>query len=289
MDSIFQKVTTLMKHLEKSTDRRAQLIIDIWDGQSISKSPLENTIEFTNRMLVVGPFTYPPQIMNTHLLLAMAEAVPTETPCEAIMNFLVSIATEKLKWEIEIDCNTCMRTGICSKRDCPSCIMKTMNCHDTHRPSYPALLGKPLWLGIQILQKHHPNVTIETDTFDMMYQTPLTDTTLRIVYDPKSGLIVPPAPSIGRPELYDTRESCFISNKEGQCITLPSQAPVEWYRFIGKHVDDIAFQLRQKYPHAIVQGIPQYSLLPPGQLRHDRIVLRYDDTTKKITTIPFIG
>jgi hypothetical protein len=288
-DSLAANASSMMTQLKKNSDPRAQMVLGIWDGHSVSRSPLENTIAFTNRQLVIGPPTHPAPLLNTHLLLAMADAVPTDAPCEAIMNFLVDVATTQLNWDVEIDCTTCMRTGICSNRDCAACIINTMTCNDTHRPSYPALLGKPLWLGLQILKKHHPHVTIETDTFDMMYQTPLNDTTLRIVYDPKSGLIVPPAPSLGRPEVYDTRESCFITNRAGQCITLPSQAPVEWYTFVGKHVDDVSFQLRQKYPHAIIQGIPQYALLPAGHLRHDRIVLRYDDTTKKITTIPFIG
>jgi hypothetical protein len=286
-----KKATQLLAHLSShpkhAIDPRTQVLMRIWDGKSVYPSQEEGSIRFTrDRTMVLGR-----NITNSQLLLAMAQAAsdPIERPCQAIMLFLVLVATEELGWSVTIDCSTCHQTGICSDKDCPKCTYASTNCNDTSRPSYPALLDKPGWLALSIMKKHHPDKTVRLTTSDMLYQMPSDDSVITVVVDPKSGMVVPPAPSTGsRPERYEARETCFMLDEGNMCVTLPSKPPVEWFRYVGQNVDKVVDQLKRRYPHAAVKGIPQYKLVP-NTWRHDRIMIRYNDETKAVTHVPFIA
>jgi len=261
--------------------------MEIWDRRSVYTTDEQGVVRFTRgRTMVLGS-----GVTNAQLLLAMAQAAsdPVGRPCEAVMLFLVTIATEELGWRVEIDCSTCHSTGVCTDTHCPKCVFESSDCNDTSRPSYPALLGKPGWIAMTVLKKHHPGKNIRLTTDDLLYQQPSDDNVITVVVDAKSGLVVPPVPSTGsRPEKYDTRETCFMLDETNNCVTLPSKSPIEWFRYVGQHVDQVVDDLRRQYPSAAVKGIPRFALIEKTW-RHDRIIVRYSDQSKLVTHVPFIA
>jgi hypothetical protein len=286
MDS---RATQLLAHLAatRATDPRTQRLVGVWDGRSVYNTDDQGVVRFTrDRTMVLGT-----GVTNAQLLLAMAHSAsdPVGRPCEAIMLFLVTVATEELGWRVEIDCSTCHSTGVCNDQHCPKCVFESTDCNDTSRPAYPALLGKPAWIAMTVLKKHHPQKTIRLTTDDLMYQQPSDDNVITVVVDAKSGLVVPPVPSTGsRPEKYDTRETCFMLDEANNCVTLPSKSPIEWFRYVGQHVDQVVEDLRKQYPSAAVKGIPRFALVDKTW-RHDRIIVRYSDQSKLVTHVPFIA
>ena len=284
-----ERATRILAHIASTrpNDPRTPEILDVWDGKSVYRSNEPNRVRFTrDRTMVLGT-----NVTNTQLLLAIATAAsdPVGRPCEAIMLLLVRVATEELGWRVEIDCSTCHSTGICNDQHCAKCVFESTDCNDTSRPAYPALLGKPAWIAMTILKKHHPSKTIRLTTDDLLYQQPSDDSVITVVVDAKSGLVVPPIPSTGsRPEKYDTRETCFMLDEANNCVTLPSKSPIEWFRYVGQHVDQVVDDLKRQYPNAAVKGIPRFAIVEKTW-RHDRILVRYSDKSKLVTHVPFIA
>jgi len=292
-ESLRQHLRQLLEQVraKHGDDRHVPQLFQIWNG-SMDSSPKRGVLEFHGGRLFVGvwcPEKDSPGKWLTRLIIGVARATVHESLCAGMTTWL-QIATDELGWACEVDCDACYETGVCSTSDCPKCVWKLENCAKNNKFVWPELVGRPAWLASLILKTLQPGRRVILDPWDMLYQTPANPDVIRIVYDAKTGLVVTPAPHVtSSPEISGPRDACFSSVGGGVCYGAPpNPPPAEWASLVGQSLGTSALWLKARYPHAVVVPTPHTALIT-RDLRHDRIRLRYDPLTMKVTHVPTVG
>ncbi len=290
-ESIRQHLAQLMEAVRASGDRRAAHVLMAWNG-SVQSSPKRGTMVFVQGRLVVGPACPSrdtPARLRTRLIVALARASVAETLCAGTTAWLLQLATNTLGWDCEVDCDTCYQTGVCAQAECPKCTWNLEECAKINKFVWPELVGRPAWLATLILKHFHPGKRVVLDPFDMLYQTPADPDIIRIVYDARSGLVVTPAPHVtSSPEISGPREACFLA-PAGLCLGAPpNPPPAEWKTLVGEQLGASVEWLRARHPHAVIVPTPA-NLVVPRDWRHDRIRVRYDPATMRVSHVPTVG
>lgn len=290
---VAQHVTQLYEHIARRypEDKRTPLILRAWSGR-VHPTPVRNQVALVRGTLVVG--TWCPRRdtaarWRTRLITAIAKASVDDSLCSGTTAWLLQIATGELGWACELDCDACYETGVCLKTDCPKCTWNLDECAKKNKFVWPELLGRPAWIAQLVLKALHPTKRVVLDTYDTLYQTPANPDVIRIVYDARSGLVVTPAPYVtSSPEIATPREACFLA-PDGVCIGAPPNPPPKsWEKLVGEQLGAVILWLQAQYPHAVIVPTPSSQVIS-RDYRHDRIRVRFEPNTKRVSHVPTVG
>ena len=290
---ITENATQLFHQLARRymDDRRTTHILGIWTGR-VHESPTRHALQFVRGTMVVGSWCPNKDSLSrwrTRLITGVAKASVDDSLCAGTTAWLLQIATNELGWECDVDCDACYETGVCVKEDCPKCLWNIDNCAKNNKFVWPELIGRPAALASLILKTMHPQKRVILDPFDMLYQTPANPDVIRIVYDSRTGIVVPPAPYVtSSPEIAGPREACYLSPL-GLCLGAPpNPPPKEWDALKGRRLGETIGWLQAQYPHAVIVPTPSNQVIP-RDYRHDRIRVRYFQDTKLVSHTPTVG
>ena len=298
---IAERARHLFEHLRAhhAGDRRTADVLKVWHpSRPVVRDVLKASLQFQRGRLMVGcngstvatdSNSEPASRWNTRLIVAVAKAAVAEDLCAGATTWLLQVATTELGWQCAIDCDTCYETGVCLQKDCPKCDWNIEACSKNNKFVWPELVGRPAWLAKLILGHLQPGKRVVLDPWDMLYHTPANADVIRIVYDTKTGYVVTPPPHVtSAPEISGPREACFLA-PDGVCMGAPpNPPPAEWSGFVDQQVGGVIMHLRRRYPHAVVVGTPRHAIIS-RDYRHDRIRVRYDPETMRVSHVPTVG
>lgn len=283
LESIARRV---VRHLRSAFpyDINWRLLEKWWNGK-VFIGPTENaaTLDSSSGCLLVG---IPRdggsiEILTSRLLLALSRAASNGKACTTLHDTILREASKELKISFDVTCSDIVEHGLLESW------AKNVPCHFS-RTSWPEFIGLPLVTVVDAFQKSGRNV--EAYTWDSMYGKPASSNTVRVMYDAKTGLVVSPAPHVGSVPIPTNDDQCFIKPDDSfSCIGAPlGYPPPEWSSFVGKYFTEVVDALRFQYPHATIEALPS-TLGVSGNARRDRIVVRFNPLTARVSSVPMIG
>ncbi len=221
--------------------------------------------------------------LNTRLLLAMSTGSSNGRPCTRLHDSILKEASTNLGIRFELSCADIFEYGLNDTWG------KGVACHRS-RLSWPEVIGLPVQQVVEAFKKAgHP---VDVATWDTMYGKPPSPGVIRIIYDARTSRVVSPAPHIGSLSVPEKDDQCFLkADKESSvsCIGAPLKyPPAEWGKFVGKFFTEVVDSLRVQYPHATIEALPSTTAISTDR-RRDRIRVRFDPITARVTSIPTIG
>jgi hypothetical protein len=230
--------------------------------------------------------------LHARVFLAMSSGASGGRVCGDLHTTLLVEATDVLGFPVSLDCDDVVEFGMIrpGAKECTGCQWgpgAPSNCHE-QRKVWPELVGRPLRQVLSILKR--TGKPVEISTGDSMYERPLAQDVLRVVYDAKTGLVTSPAPREGVVPPPTSDSACFIkpdaASRTG-CLGSPVIPPSSWSKFVGQFLPDVVDILRMTYPHATIEPLPNNARVSPD-FREDRIRVRFD-AMGKVTSVPMVG
>lgn len=267
-----------------------------WNGRVLlGPVPYVASFDIHSGCLVVGvhPHTSDPAVLNAKALLALSTGISLGKTCSDLHSRLLSEVTSTMKLPISLDCRDAKTKGLNTVNACPKCTWKEgapFSCH-VKRFVWPEYLGMYVNDVAEKLSKD-TGFRVEMSPWDSLHHKPATEDVVRVTFDARTGIVVVPPPHLGSLNIPETDYNCFIKpDKESSvpCIGAPMPpSPDVWKRYIGFYVTDVVDALRVRYPHATIEYLPDTAGVS-GDLRPDRIRVRFDTSTGKVVSIPTVG
>ena len=205
-------------------------------------------------------------------LLALVKGVMRGRPCTSAYLEILQRA-KRLGFAVRLECADTRKYALRASGLGPS----ESQCAK-QRYVFPEYVGHYVKKVVADLRKRYPRARIQQVTYDAMNGVPVTDADVIIVtFDAPTGLVTRPMPHFGIIPSPTTDDTCFMKPDAGlKCVGAPVRpAPDFFKRGIGKYIQDTYDSLRIRYPHAVVDMIPNNLGVPPD-IRTDRIRVRFD-------------
>jgi len=263
-----------------------------WNG-SVMLGPTPNHASYDRHSgcLLVGipPYASDPAVLNARMLLAMSTGVAGGARCTGLHSALLTEASAALGIPVALDCSDSLTHGLNSRSACPACDWRDSSpaqCHQV-RHIWPEYVGK----YVKDVAAKFPGKKVGLLTFDSLNVKPAASGVVRVTFDAPSGIVTMPPPHLGTLNTPELEGNCFVKPDQESgvgCIGAPVSSPPEWERFVGSLITDAVDSLRVRYPHATIEYIPDTAAVGP-ELRPDRITVRFDANSGKVSSVPVVG
>lgn len=272
---IVRDARTLVRHMKKtfSNEKGWRNLASSWNGSGVVGSvPMHVEFDHDRGCLIIGvpnSETFDEALLSTRTILALTRgAAGTSRRCTDLYSTMLHEAVH-LGISVRMNCEDAAAHGVLEGPGVPRA------CLD-RRVAWSEYIGKHVRDVLEIFKLRNT----ETLTIDSMWNKPpsISDPELvRIVYDPRTGLVVvAPFVSSAPPPVIDAE--CFSRADPGfKCIGAPFGVPEEWTRkYIGTLLPGTLDDLRMRFPHALIDPLPRTATVSEDR-RLDRIRVRFDD------------